>query len=371
MDQPKKLSIATMVNGNVTAPAPFIYAPIELAINLSQALADRHNVTYFGPNGTKLDPRISVKTRSLEPLVSSEDEYQSAIMNADYGSHMRLGADDLYLAVEMYLQAAQGTYDILHFHHIHIPNSYARAFPDVPSITTLHDPLSEDIIKQIERSKSPNNLFVAISKKQMEAAPNLPYAGVVYNGIDTDFYRPLEDTTNKDDYLFWAARIVPEKGLEDAVETALRTGKKLKIAGPVYKGTRDYFDRVVSPHLTPDSDIEYLGAISPEQVVHHMQRASAFLMPIKWEEPFGLTVVEAMSCGTPVIAYSRGAVPETIMDGKTGFLVEPDSVEGLINAVDRLISIAPQDCRDHVVRNFSIASTAKAYEKIYKEVINS
>jgi glycosyltransferase involved in cell wall biosynthesis len=363
------LSVATMVNGNLVAPPPFIYAPIILAEIICHGLVMAgHKVDYFGPMGTKISNDVGVQTLGLEPLAKTEDEYQAAIMNPAYGSHMRLGVDDLYLAGDMYEKAAAGSYDVLHFHHLHIPNALARYFPGVPSVTTIHDPISADDRMQIERSLTPNSFFVAISETQRLAAPDLPYAGTVYNGIDTDYYRPLEDVSEKDEYLLWAARIVPEKGLEDAIEVALATGRQLRIAGPKYKGTLEYFDAVVGPHLYESSPIRYLGVLTPEQIVNQMQHAYAFLMPIKWEEPFGLTVVEAMSCGTPVIAYNRGAMSEIIVDGQTGFLV--NTIEEMTAAVERVKTINPIVCRSHVEQKFSLQAMTDGYVAAYRMAIS-
>lgn len=359
----KPLKIATMVTGNLVAPPPFIYAPIELAMQLSQQLVKHdHIVDYYGPEGTEI-PQVNITTCGLTPLATSEEEYQAAIHNPSYGSHMRLGADDLYLARAMY----EGDYDIVHFHHFHVANALAAAYPQMPTITTLHDPISDDHQQQIMRSRSRNSFFVAISEAQRRAAPRLPYIATIHNGIDTDFYQPLRGAAKKGNYLLWAARIVPEKGLDDAIEVALATGHELHIAGPIYRGTQDYFDHVVGPHLKKGSPIRYLGLLNPIEIVHETQRAKAFLMPIKWEEPFGLTVVQAMACGTPPIAYARGAMPELIRDGKTGFLV--NNTQEMIAAVGKINSLDPKICRQHAERHFSLAAMANNYIAAYRAVI--
>lgn len=369
MPKPQKLSIATMVNANLITPAPFIYAPMFLAETISRGLVKAgHQVDYYGPVGTEIGGGVNVVTLGVEPIARTEEDYQAAIVNPRYGSLMRLGADDLYLAGEMYARATAGHYNVLHFHHLHMPNALARHFPNVPSVTTLHDPIDSDTRYQINRALTPNSLFVAISEAQRRAAPELPYAEkVVYNGIDTDYYRPLDDSSQKDNYLLWAGRVVPEKGVEDAIAVALATGRELRIAGPTYKGTQAYFDSVVGPHLKDGSPIKYLGVLKPPQIISQMQHAGAFLMPIKWDEPFGLTVVEAMSCGTPAIAYDRGAMSEIIVDGQTGFLV--NTVDEMSAAVERIDTINLKVCRQHVEQHFSLLAMTEGYQAAYREAI--
>jgi glycosyltransferase involved in cell wall biosynthesis len=204
---------------------------------------------------------------------------------------------------------------------------------------------------------SPNQHFVSISNSQRRDAPDFPYIGTVYNGIDTDMFSFCQDA---EDYLMYAGRLVPEKGVKEAVQVALKTSRRLIITGQVTPPTQWYFDEHVKPHLS--DKILHLGMIDKAQLAKYYQKAAALLVPIRWEEPFGLTMAEAMACGTPVIAFRRGSVAEVIEDGKTGFIV--DNTADMINAIQNIGKIKRQDCRRHVEQHFTIDRMVTNYEYV-------
>jgi glycosyltransferase involved in cell wall biosynthesis len=216
---------------------------------------------------------------------------------------------------------------------------------------------------------------------------------VVYHGIDVEEY-PVKDEPDKGSYLFTIGRITRDKGQDKAIEIAKKTGSKLIIAGCVqnkpadmeffaglnnsidlstevgkHSVDNDYYDRVIKPLLDCDKQIIYIGEISSEHKKHWYRHARATLFPIQWGEPFGLVLVESMACGTPVIALNRGAVPEIVVDGKTGFVV--DSTDAMIEAISRVNTIDPGDCRNHVQDHFSITSMAYKYSELYHKLIYS
>lgn len=168
-----------------------------------------------------------------------------------------------------------------------------------------------------------------------------------------------------EDYLLFAGRIVPEKGIKEAIKIAKETDHRLLIIGPVYEDHKEYFEQYIKPEL--NDKILYLGFMEQAQLVKYYQKAKAFLMPIQWEEPFGLTMAESMACGTPIIALRRGSVPEVIEDGKTGFIV--DSVQEMIEAVGKVDTLKRSDCRKHVERHFSREKMVDAYEEVFKKII--
>jgi glycosyltransferase involved in cell wall biosynthesis len=214
----------------------------------------------------------------------------------------------------------------------------------------------------MELYASPNQHYISISDNQRADAPDLPYAATVYNGIDTDLFAFSEE---HDGYLLFTGRIVPEKGVKEAIQVAQQSGQRLLIIGPTYPEYQDYFDTQVKPHL--NERVLYLGFMEREHLTKYYQMAKALLFPIQWEEPFGLAMVEAMACGTPVIALRRGSVPEIVKHNKTGFVV--DSLAEMAASVDKLDKISRQDCRTHVEKYFSTEHMVDGYAKAFKKLL--
>ncbi len=357
------MRIATMVRAYMPVPCPpdIIYAPIDLALQISEGLIHQgHDVTFYAPNGTRL--RIPTETTNLRPLVHDLKEFRELLADVGRMSHYVPSLWDQYMAKEMFERARAGEYDALHFHHPEIALSLAGLYPDVPVIYTMHDPFSPWYKEVMELYASPNQHYISISDNQRADAPDLPYAATVYNGIDTDLFTFSEE---HDGYLLFTGRIVPEKGVKEAIQVAQQSGQRLLIIGPTYPEYQDYFDTQVKPHL--NERVLYLGFMEREHLTKYYQMAKALLFPIQWEEPFGLAMVEAMACGTPVIALRRGSVSEIIKHNKTGFVV--DSLAEMAAAVDKLDKINRQDCRAHVEKYFSTAHMVDGYAKAFKKVL--
>jgi glycosyltransferase involved in cell wall biosynthesis len=171
-------------------------------------------------------------------------------------------------------------------------------------------------------------------------------------------------------YLAFLGRISPEKGVERAIEVARRTGIPLKIAAKIYEEDRNYFDRVIQPLLSANASIvEFMGEVGGAAKDEFLGRALALLFPIDWPEPFGLVMIEAMACGTPVIAWRKGSVPEIMQDGKTGFVV--DSLEDAVRCIPRLTSIRREDCRRVFQKRFRAERMATDYLRIYEQMIHA
>lgn len=262
----------------------------------------------------------------------------------------------------MFARAKKGEYDLLHFHHPETALPYASLFPKVPVAYTLHDPIFGWYNDIFEMFRSPNQFFIAISDYQRSKAPNLQFAGTVHNGIDTNQFSFQK---NHGQYLLYAGRVVPEKGVHEAIKVAKQTGLKLLIAGPIYDDKKDYFTKQIKPHL--NDQIQYLGFVDHQKLVGYMQKAKALLAPISWDEPFGLTLIEAMACGTPIIAFRRGSIPEVVKHGRTGFIV--DNVKEMVNAVGMVGKIDRADCREHVLEHFSEQIMIDNYEATYKNIL--
>lgn len=353
-----------MVRGYLPSPRPadMIYAPIDLAVGISECLSERgHVVDYYGPLGSEVKG-AQVQTMHLRPLATNNAEFQAMLRDTEQLNHYVPELWDKYLADEMFRRAQAGEYDILHFHHPEIAMPLARRYKNVPVVYTLHDPIYPWYRELFELYDSPNQHFVSISNNQRRDAPDLPYAGTVYDGIDTDEF---SFSAEHEDYLLFTGRIVPEKGVKEAVQIAEATNHRLLIIGPTYPSSQGYFDQYIKPYL--NDRILYLGYVEREKIWAYYQKAKAVLMPIQWEEPFGLTTVEAMACGTPAIAIARGSMPEIIKDGKTGFLV--DSVGEMIEAVRKVNKIDRRACREHVKANFSLKQMAEGYERVYENIL--
>ena len=198
-----------------------------------------------------------------------------------------------------------------------------------------------------------------------EIAPLAP-ARTVYNGVPLNKY-DLESSVPDDAPLVFLGRIAPIKGTHTAVEVAQRSGRRLVIAGNVPDDQQSFFREEIEPHLN-DEQIQYLGPVDDEEKNELLGRAAAFLMPIEWEEPFGIVMAEAMACGTPVIGTRRGAVPEVVEQGTTGFVGE--SVEDLVAAVGRIGELDRTATRERCEHLFSDRAVVDGYESLYKETMN-
>ena len=171
----------------------------------------------------------------------------------------------------------------------------------------------------------------------------------------------------KEDFLLWIGRLNDDKGPQRAIAAALEAGRELVLAGPVQPTEREFFTREVQPLLHQEG-IHYIGEVGEEKLDLYA-RAAALLMPIRWPEPFGLVMTEAMACGTPVIAFPEGAAPELVVDGETGFLVDDESE--MAEAVGRLAEIDPARCRELSAKRFHVSAVAEAHERAYAEVSSS
>jgi glycosyltransferase involved in cell wall biosynthesis len=249
-------------------------------------------------------------------------------------------------------------FDIIHNHFDFLPLSYSRLIK-TPMITTIHGFSSERILPVYQKYNS-NTSYISISDSDRH--PSLDYLKTIYHGIDPQRF-PFNP--NKGGYLVYFGRIHPDKGTHAAIEIAQLSGYPLKIAGLIQD--QDYFNREILPHID-DNRVSYLGNANPEQGRDILGNAKALLHPIFFEEPFGLSVVEAMMCGTPVIAFNRGSMPELVEDGLTGYLV--DDVSEAVETIASLHKIDPINCHQRALEKFSIDQMVKAYIGAYEQVLS-
>lgn len=249
-------------------------------------------------------------------------------------------------------------FDLIHSHFDFLPLTYSRLV-DTPLVTTIHG-FSSPKILPVYVEYADRSHYVSIS--DADRAPELSYAATVHHGID------LEELTLREtpgEGLVFFGRLHPDKGVAEAIEIARRAGRKLVIAGIIQD--RTYFAEEVEPHVDGQS-VSYVGPVGPEERDRLLGGAESLLHPIRFEEPFGLSVVEAMACGTPVIAFRRGSMPEVVRDGETGFLVE--TVEEAVAAVARVGELDRRACRRWVEEGFSQRRMVDGYLDVYSRILS-
>jgi glycosyltransferase involved in cell wall biosynthesis len=249
-------------------------------------------------------------------------------------------------------------FDVLHFHidYLHFPLSRALGWA---TVTTLHGRLDLPDLAPLFAA-FPDVSLVSISDHQRRPLPHLRWLRTVHHGLPADLY-PFTAAPGGD-YLAFLGRICPEKRPDRAIEIARRAGLPLKIAAKVDAVDEAYFAEVVQP-LLRDPHVEFIGEIGEAEKASFLGNARATLFPIDWPEPFGLVTIESMACGTPVIAYRCGSVPEVVEDGVTGYIV--DSIEGAVAAVDRVGALDRALIRQRFEERFSVERMAKDYLAVY------
>ena len=248
-------------------------------------------------------------------------------------------------------------FDLIHNQFDFLPLSYSRLVK-TPVVTTIHG-FSSPRIVPVYRKYNANTHYVSISNADRH--PDLKYIATVHHGIPMEQFAVAED---HEDYLLFYGRIHPDKGAAEAIEVALRTKRPLILAGIVQD--QQYFAEKVQPHLGSNG-IEYLGPVGPERRTELLSKAAAMLHLINFNEPFGLSVVESMACGTPVIACDRGSMPELIVNGRTGFLVK--GLDDAVNAVGECDRLNREAIREHVRRNFSQDEMVRKYVEVYRQIL--
>ncbi len=254
----------------------------------------------------------------------------------------------------------QDEFDIIHDHNgfLSLP---AANIARTPVVMTLHgsfDPINRRIYVPLGKKAH----FVSISRSQARGAPSLNWAGTVYNGLPMDDF-PF--SAENDGYLLFVGRISLEKGVHFAIETAQYLNLPLIIAAKLENLDMPYFEEYIGPRLS--DQIQWVGEVTQNDRNKLMSRAYCLLHPVTWPEPFGLTMIEAMACGCPVIGFRNGSIPEVIKNGKTGFVI--NNIDQMIDAVDKIPTISREECRKYALENFSAAKMTDGYLRIFERIL--
>ncbi|MDT7951770.1 MAG: glycosyltransferase family 4 protein [Acetobacteraceae bacterium] len=327
------------------AVPPKLYGGTERVVSFltEELVALGHDVTLFASGD-------SVTSAKLEPIWPRALRLDPAIRDP-IAPHMLL------------MEAARrraDEFDVLHFHMDYWSFSlFGRQ--RTPFVTTMHGRLDLPELQPVFNT-FPHAPVVSISDSQRRPLPQANYVRTVHHGLPQNLLTPQP---GKQDYLAFLGRIAPEKGPDKAIRIARAAGIKLKIAAKVDRVDQVYFDTVIRPMLA-DGGVEMIGEINDAQKPEFLSGAVGLLMPIDWPEPFGLVMIEAMACGTPVIAFNRGSVPEIVEPGLTGFIVE-DEV-GAIAAVSKLGTLSRAAVRQEFDNRFTARRMAEDYLSIYRNL---
>jgi len=299
-------------------------------------------------------------------LFASGDSHTSAGLIAACPRGLRLDPEagdtvpyTMVQLAEIYRVASE--FDVIHNHVDYLAFPFAR-LAATPTVTTIHGRLDRPEVRQVYGS-FPEQRLVSISDAQRLALPSANWVATVYNGIDLSHFHfnPREG-----DYLVFLGRINPEKRPDRAIEIARDVGMRLVIAAKVDPVDQAYYEHAIAPLIRDCPLVEYVGEVNEPEKDQLLGGAYAYLFPIDWPEPFGLTMVEAMATGTPVIAYRAGSVPEVVVDGVTGFICE--TFHEMVEAVPRVGLLDRGACRAHVEAQFSAEAMADGYERVYDAV---
>jgi glycosyltransferase involved in cell wall biosynthesis len=339
------MRVAMLAPPWIPVPPPG-YGGIEQVIALLAAeLTERGNtVALFAAPGTESRAEV------LSPLEGPHpDEIQMSLYEVDHVA-------STFARIE---ESEQG-FDLIHDHCGFAAFAFADRI-DTPMVHTLHGPFTDETTAFYARHGYKAKA-VALSRYQAEQAPDeLDVVAVIGNPMVVDDF-PFR--AEKDGYLLWIGRFNPDKGPGRAIAAAREADAPLVLAGPVQPGNEDFFASEVEPHLDGER-VRYIGEVGEEKGELY-GGASALLMPIRWPEPFGLVMTEAMACGTPVIAFPEGSAPEIVIDGETGFVVEDE--REMAAAVSRLGEIDPERCRESARERFDVTAIGEAYEQAYERV---
>jgi glycosyltransferase involved in cell wall biosynthesis len=330
---------------------PAAYGGTELVVSLitDELVRRGHDVTLYASG----DSVTSARLRSLTPRAVRYGDWSESVRHAEYFQ--------LANAQACFIDAAAGAFDIVH-NHAGIEGLVLGATSRTPVLTTNHNPFVPATQPVWDAYPWAHNALSAAS------AATFPERGAVppiHHGIDVESF-PFGDHPGED--LLFLGRFSPEKGADRAIEAARRSGRRLLLAGKVDSADQEHFTSAIQPRLDGDQ-IRYVGEADGTLKRELLSTARALLFPIEWDEPFGLVMIEALSCGTPVLGLRRASVPEVVEDGLTGFVV--DDLDGLVAAIERVDAIDRRTCRRRAEERFGYGRMVDEYERTFEAVVES
>ena len=345
-----KLRIAQIAPLWIPIP-PITYGGIELMLSVltEELVARGHDITLFASG----DSKTKAKTVFPTPKgiwLQHELKSPHAIINV--------------LLKKVYRRISN--FDLIHNHFDFFAFPLVMIKDRPPILTTIHRPLNHAYMEAIKSCTEIKFCTIYQDQKRHAEENGIAITDVVYNGIDLSCY---EFNDEPEDYLLFIGRLNEEKGILDALEIAKKSSHRIIVAGNVV-GAKEwsYFMSEVQPRLNEDK-VRFVGRIGFKEKIELFKNAKALLFPVDRREPFGLVMIEAMACGTPVIGYKRGSVPEVIEDGKTGFIVNDQ--DEMVEALKKIDTIKREDCRARVEQHFNLDMMVSGYERLYKKIIHS
>lgn len=304
---------------------------------------DKHAVTLYGHHGSMVSGKLATPTSALHSAYAAHDRYEQWDILSN-----------------CYLAAQQRTFDVIHSHMHVMTGFFSRLEQHTPTLISVHSPI-EDRVKPI-LLKHRDEKYISFSLAQRSQMPNINWYANIYHGVDTNVFTFMPEP---EDYVLFIGRLTHDKGVHIAIAACMDAGIPLRIAGRTY-GTETYWHEQIEPHINGNT-VRYFGEVSFENKIPLIQKARAIVFPTLYQEAFGYVLIEAMACGTPVIAFPNGSVPEIVKDGVTGFLVT-DQAE-MTAALHKIDTIDRKKVRNRAEQFFSLKGMLSHYENVYRRAI--
>lgn len=341
----KKLRIAQINNAVYPVSEKQNKAIYSHVAHLVNGFTDlKHEVVLYG------NKQSDIKGSVIDSGINIPEEFRKDLQRYEQWS----------LISDCYRNNQKNKYDIIHSHLTVMTPIISSLEKKTPTLISIHSPIEDWMIPLLTKYK--DEKFISFSLAQRKQLPELNWYANIYHGVDTDLF---DFNEKPEDYFLFIGRITKDKGAYDAIEACISTGVKLRIAGRSYS-EEGYWQEKIEPYINGNT-IRYIGEVSLEEKIPLIQNAKAIIAPTYYNEAFGYTIIEAMSCGTPVIAYPNGSVAEIVKDQKTGFLV--NSIEEIAEAIKKIDSIDRKECRKRAELFFSKKKMIKHYESVYQRAI--
>ena len=360
----KKLRIAMLASNILRIPPTakhippgFSGAPEMVVSRITEGLVKRgHQVTLFASGNSK--------TKAKLVSVRKKDSYSEKKIGIRHHLHF-----EHILISQAYQLAREGKFDIIHSHFDIRACGYA-SFVNTPTVSTLHSSLNSFLIKNILKFYKNTQYYVSISDAQRKPIRDLNYIGTVYHGVDLEKIKP---SFKKGKYFVTLGRIVRNKGNLDAAKAIVKTNEKLLLMGMPVPNSQYW--KKIKPYIN-NKQIIHLGFMPRKKMFSYLRNAKALILPAHIDEPFGLTIIEAMACGVPVIAYRRGSVPELVKNGRNGFVIsslnrkDNSNIKGLTEAIKKIEQIDRKECRRSAEEKFTFERMIDGYEEVYYKILD-